>query len=71
MVTDTIEDTALLRRVRAEFDELPGMCLTFEQVARLMGADDTACAQALHALLLSGYLTKRGLVYERTGRYRP
>jgi hypothetical protein len=68
MVTDTIEDTALMRRVRAEFDDLPGMCLTFQQVARLMGFDDRTCAQVLHALLMAGYLRQRDGAYVRADR---
>jgi hypothetical protein len=59
-----------MRRVRAEFDELPGMCLTFEQVARLLSVDNHSCTEALNALVMSGYLTMRDRVYRRaTPRY--
>jgi DNA-binding IclR family transcriptional regulator len=65
MVTDTIDETMLMRRIRTEFDELPGMCLTLEQVARLLGIDRSSCTEALNALQLSGYLTKCDRVYRR------
>ena len=68
-LTDTIEDTTLLRRIRAEFDELPGMRLTFKQAARLMGVDDLACSLALDGLIRAGYLTKHGQVYLRASDY--
>jgi len=68
MVIANIDETVLVRRIRAEFDELPGMCLTLEQVARLLGADGRSCTEALNALLLSGYLTKRDRVYRRAAR---
>ena len=62
---DTIEDTELLRRLRAEFDELPHMRLTCPQAARLIGIDDEVCALALQALLALGYLVKQGQSYTR------
>ena len=69
MVTANIDETVLERRIRAEFDELPGMCLTLEQVTRLLGADNRTCTEALNALLLAGYLTKRDRVYRRATRF--
>ena len=62
---DIIEDTELLRRLRAEFDELPHMRLTCPQAARLIGVDDDVCALALQALLALGYLVKQGPSYAR------
>lgn len=63
--TTSTAETDLLRRIRAEFDEMPGMHLTFEQTARLMGIDKTACEAALDALTMSGFLTKSGMMYSR------
>ena len=62
---DTIEDTELVRRLCAEFDELPHMRLTCGQAARLAGVDDCSCALALETLLALGYLVKHGPTYAR------
>jgi hypothetical protein len=64
-VIEVLEDTELLRRLRAEFDELPHMRLTCRQAARLVGVDDTACALALQGLIALGYLCKQGETYAR------
>ena len=45
---------------------MPGMYLTFEQTARLMGVDKTTCEAALRALMCCGFLCKCGNVYCRT-----
>ena len=66
----SIEDTELLRRLRAEFDELPHMRLTCSQAARLVGVEDQECALALQTLLAVGYLVKLGQTYGRTDRER-
>ena len=68
MLAATIDQTAVMRRLRAEFDELPGMCLTFEQVARLLAVDNQSCTDALNALLQCGYLIKRDRAYRRAPR---
>lgn len=62
---DIIEDTELVRRLRAEFDELPHMRLTCPQAARLIGVDDEVCGLALQTLLALGYLVKHGQNYAR------
>jgi hypothetical protein len=69
-VIDTIEDTELLRRLRAEFDELPHMRLTCAQAARLTGVDDEVCALALQTLLALGYLVRQGPSYARADHDR-
>lgn len=66
----TIDDTELLRRLRAEFDELPHMRLTCSQAARLVGVEDQDCALALQNLLAVGYLVKLGQAYARADRVR-
>ncbi|HEX5109793.1 MAG TPA: hypothetical protein VFV95_15180 [Vicinamibacterales bacterium] len=43
-------------RIRAEFQEMPGMRLTGEQVARLCGVDRSRCAEALERLVAIRYL---------------
>jgi hypothetical protein len=58
-------DEGLLRRVWAEFKELPGLGLTKPQAQRLWGVDEDTCGQLLEAL-------SRVQVLERgsDGRYR-
>jgi hypothetical protein len=50
---------ALLRRVRAEFDEMPGLTLTFAQTRRLFGLRDDICVRMLNTLLRDGVLWVR------------
>jgi hypothetical protein len=47
---------ALLRRVRAEFDEMQGLTLTFAQTRRLFGLRDDICVRVLNTLLRDGVL---------------
>ena len=47
---------ALLRRIRGEFLEMPGLQLTSRQAQRLWGLDEGACTQLLSALLEAGFL---------------
>jgi hypothetical protein len=56
---------ALLRRVRGEYREMPGMRLTFEQAMRLWNIDRQACATVLNSLVAARYLEIDGF-----GRYR-
>ena len=42
---------ALLRRVEAEYREMPGMCVTAAQAQRLWGLDSTTCAFVLMTLV--------------------
>lgn len=54
-----------LRRVEAEYREMPGLHLTEAQMRRLWGLDDDTCALLIAALLESGVLhvtPKRGYV---------
>lgn len=56
--------------MRAEYREMPGLCLTLPQAARLWAADREACARALDMLVESGFLSRCGAMYMRadTGR---
>jgi hypothetical protein len=47
----------LLARIRAEYREMPGLCLTPAQAARLWGLTPGACAEVLQALVADGTLT--------------
>ena len=48
----------LLRRIRSEFHEMPGLCLTGQQAARLWNLDRATSDAALSALVADGYLTR-------------
>ena len=54
---------ALIGRVRAEYLEMPGLCLTIRQVQRVWGLETRTCEALLRSLLDSGFLvcTDRGL----------
>lgn len=58
-------DDRLLRRVRGEFNEMPGMRLTVDQAMRLWSLDRAACAGVLDALVATHFL-----VQDAYGRYR-
>jgi hypothetical protein len=47
---------ALVRRIVAEFDDLPGLTLSLRQAMRLLGVDEGACLRIL------GDLTKTGQI---------
>jgi DNA-binding IclR family transcriptional regulator len=50
--------TQSLERIRAEFQEMPDLCLTCERVARLCGLERAACECLLRALADTGYLER-------------
>ena len=47
---------ALLRRVRAEFLEMPGLRLTPAQATKLWGVEREACQKVIKALVDSSFL---------------
>jgi hypothetical protein len=49
-------------RVRAEYREMPGLCLSLAQAARLLGLDRPICGEIFRALVHDGFLreTSRG-----------
>jgi hypothetical protein len=46
----------LLERVRAEYREMPGLCLSLAQGARLFGLDRPLCSDVFRALVREGFL---------------
>ncbi len=50
------EFEAVLRRVRAEFHEMPGLRLTPAQATRLWGLEREACHRVIDALIDSSFL---------------
>jgi hypothetical protein len=59
-----LANEALLRRVWAEYVEMPGLRLTRDQVRRLWGVDESTCTQ-----LLDNLVAAHVLVCGRDGRY--
>lgn len=57
--------TDVLIRAYSEFVEMPGLRLTAAQARRLLGADLTACIQALEVLVDAGFLRRIGEAYGR------
>jgi hypothetical protein len=48
--------SAILRRLRAEYLEMPGLRLTLEQAQRLCGVERALCEQLLHVLVDTKFL---------------
>lgn len=48
----------LTRRVRGEYDEMPGLSLTLTQAARLWHIEEPVCAAILDALTRENFLTR-------------
>ena len=46
----------VVRRVRAEFSEMPGLRLTLAQASRLLGLEQDVCQAALDALIANAFL---------------
>lgn len=59
----------VVERVRAEFDEMPGMTLTVSQASRLFGLNEDECQRVVDRLVRSAYLrwTHTG-AFTRVGR---
>ena len=55
---DHVRREALVRRILAEFDDMPGMALSQKQAGRFLGIDDTACARILAGLMRDGQLRR-------------
>jgi len=51
-------DALLLMRIRAEFREMPGLCLTASQARRLWALERAKCDSVLAALLQDGFLRR-------------
>lgn len=53
-----MELTALVARVRAEFMEMPGLRLSFEEATRLWGMDDAVCRTVVESLVQAAFLRR-------------
>jgi len=58
-IVSTIGPTAdLVRRIRGEYLEMPGLRVTARQAQRLFGLNATICDEVLAGLLQSGFLSR-------------
>jgi hypothetical protein len=53
-----MEFDLVVRRVRAEFSEMPGLRLTPAQASRLLGLEQEICQAALDALIAAAFLRR-------------
>jgi hypothetical protein len=53
-----MEFEAMVRRVRAEFLEMPGLKLTFAQAMRLWGLNEDDCRRVLETLVRTCFLQR-------------
>jgi hypothetical protein len=51
-----MELDAVVRRVREEFREMPGLCLTPAQATRLWGLEHETCRAVIERLVASAFL---------------
>ena len=56
---DAARREAILRRIAAEFREMPGLVLSVAQASRLLGLDESACQRILATLEHEGLLRRR------------
>jgi DNA-binding IclR family transcriptional regulator len=55
----------VLMRIRSEYREMPGLCLTLGQARRLWALDESTCNRLLSNLVSEGYLRKSTAGYVR------
>lgn len=55
----------MLRRIRSEYVEMPGLRLTRQQAQRLWGLDEDTCSTALECLVEAKFLCKNDGMYQR------
>jgi hypothetical protein len=60
---DLARREAMVRRIEAEFQELPGLVLSLKQASRFLGVDEAACARILAGLTRAGVLRRSASEY--------
>jgi hypothetical protein len=55
----------VLVRIRSEYREMPGLCLTLLQARRLWALDEGTCSRVLSNLVSEGYLRQSAAGYVR------
>jgi response regulator of citrate/malate metabolism len=56
MAMSALLQQQVLNRIRAEFEEMPDMKLTIEQIQRLCGVNRSLCEAALESLVQAHFL---------------
>jgi hypothetical protein len=59
MSESLVTSAHLLRRIKAEYIEMPGLRLTVAQAGRLWGLDGTDCRDLLERLITEHFLQRR------------
>lgn len=60
---DLASREAVVRRIVAEFQDMPGLVLSLSQASRFLGVDQAACARILTALTHAGVLRRSANEY--------
>ena len=55
---DVARREAIIRRIEAEFHDMPGLVLSLKQASRFLGIDEAACARILTTLTEAGVLKR-------------
>lgn len=58
MTAHAIDASGILQRIRGEFLEMPGLCLTPGQARRLWNLDAASCDALLQALVAAEFLRR-------------
>jgi hypothetical protein len=53
-----VKREAVVRRIVAEFHDMPGLVLSVKQASRFLGVDEAACARILASLTQAGILRR-------------
>jgi hypothetical protein len=53
---DLARRESLMRRIEAEFHDMPGLVLSLKQASRFLGVDEAACSRILATLTQAGVL---------------
>ena len=60
---DLARRESLVRRIEAEFHDMPGLVLSLKQASRFLGVGEAACARILTALVEAGVLRRSANEY--------
>jgi hypothetical protein len=60
---DLARREAVVRRIVAEFQDMPGLVLSLKQASRFLGVDESACARILATLTQDGVLRRSPTEY--------
>jgi len=60
---DLVKREGIVRRIEAEFHDMPGLVLSLKQASRFLGVDEGACARILADLVRAGVLKRSATEY--------